>query len=204
MFIEGALLAGGVMISYWLDFGFYFLKFNSVQWRFPIAFQIVFAGILMLGVFVMPESPRWLVKRGRIEEANAVLSRRHDKPMDDPAVQQELHTLVDAIRKVEMDLGPFKYRELLTNGPQQNFYRLALGCGAQCMQQWTGINNLTYYASTVFKMVQPDDVASRLLVCGSGVLYFLAASVAVFLIDVAGRRTLMISCAFGTVSYTHL
>ncbi|WFD21288.1 hypothetical protein MCAP1_003549 [Malassezia caprae] len=197
VFIEGALLAGGVMISYWLDFAFYFLKFNSVQWRFPVAFQIVFALVLMLGVFIMPESPRWLVKRGRVEEANAVLSRLHDKPMDDPAVQQELNTLVDAIRKVEMDLGPFKYSELVTMGPQQNFYRLVLGCGAQCMQQWTGINNLTYYASTVFKMVQPNDISSRLLVCGSGVLYFLAAAVAVFLIDVAGRRTLMISCAFG-------
>lgn len=197
VFIEGALLAGGVMISYWLDFGFYFLKFNSVQWRFPIAFQIVFAAILMLGVFIMPESPRWLVKRGRVEEANAVLARLHDKPLDDPAVQQELNTLVDAIRKVEMDLGPFKYSELGTMGPQQNLYRLILGCGAQCMQQWTGINNLTYYANTVFKMVQPNDISSRLLVCGSGVLYFLAASVAVFLIDVAGRRTLMIWCAFG-------
>lgn len=197
VFLEGALLAGGVMVSYWLDFAFYFLKFNSVQWRFPVAFQIVFALVLMLGVFIMPESPRWLVMRGRIEEANDVLARLYDAPMDDPQVQQELHTLVDAIRKVETDMGPFKYSELGTMGPQQNLYRLLLGCGAQCMQQWTGINNLTYYASTVFKMVQSDDIASRLLVCGSGVLYFLAAAVAVFFIDVAGRRTLMIWCAFG-------
>ena len=197
VFIEGALLAGGVMVSYWIDFGFYFLKFNSVQWRFPIAFQIVFALILLFGVLVMPESPRWLVKKGRKEDANKVLSQLYDRPLDDAEVQQELNTLMDTIRKTEMDLGPFKLKELVTNGPHQNFYRLMLGCGSQCMQQWTGINNLTYYASTVFKMVQTEDVPSRLLVCGSGVLYFLAAACAIFFIDIAGRRMLMIWCACG-------
>ena len=197
VFIEGALLAGGVMVSYWIDFGFYFLKFNSVQWRFPIAFQIVFALILLVGVLVMPESPRWLVKVDRLEDANRVLAQLYDTEMDDPVVKQELHTLTDSIRKVEANLGPFKYSELGTNGPHQNLYRLILGCGSQAMQQWTGINNLTYYASTVFKMVQSEDVPSRLLVCGSGVLYFLAAACAVFFIDIAGRRMLMIWCAFG-------
>lgn len=197
VFIEGALLAGGVMISYWIDFAFYFLKYNSVQWRFPIAFQIVFALILLFGVLWMPESPRWLVKKGRTEDANAVLAQLYDRPLDDAEVQQELNTLVDTIRKTEMNMGAFSYSELGTNGPHQNLYRLILGCGSQCMQQWTGINNLTYYASTVFKMVQTEDVPSRLLVCGSGVLYFLAASAAVFFIDTAGRRMLMIWCAFG-------
>lgn len=45
--IEGMLITGGVMISYWLDFGFYWLDPNEVSWRFPIAFQIVFCIIIL-------------------------------------------------------------------------------------------------------------------------------------------------------------
>lgn len=45
--IEGALITGGIMIAYWLDFGFYFLDPNPVAWRFPLAFQIVFCAIIL-------------------------------------------------------------------------------------------------------------------------------------------------------------
>ncbi len=48
--IEGALITGGIMIAYWLDFGFYFLDPNPVAWRFPLAFQIFFC-IIILGKF---------------------------------------------------------------------------------------------------------------------------------------------------------
>ncbi|MAD86627.1 MAG: hypothetical protein CL912_27035 [Deltaproteobacteria bacterium] len=48
--IEGALITGGIMIAYWLDFGFYFLDPSPVAWRFPLAFQIFFC-IIILGKF---------------------------------------------------------------------------------------------------------------------------------------------------------
>lgn len=59
--IEGALITGGICISYWIDFGFYFIK-NQACFRFPIAFQIVFALIICLFIMELPESPRWLSK----------------------------------------------------------------------------------------------------------------------------------------------
>ncbi|WFD32791.1 hypothetical protein MSPP1_003842 [Malassezia sp. CBS 17886] len=210
VFVEGALLAGGVMISYWIDFGFYFLRFNSVQWRFPIAFQAFFAIVLFCGVFFIPESPRWLVKKGHSKQARAVLARVYDLSEDDYEVVQEMRYLEESIHRQETEMGKFSMREILSCGPNQNLYRTLLGCCSQMFQQLTGINNLTYYANSVFQMVQPPtgnscgvephcvpDLSSRLLVCGSGVLYFLAATVAVFVIDVAGRRKLMMSCALG-------
>ena len=197
VFVEGALLAGGVMISYWIDFGFYFLRTNSVQWRFPIAFQAAFALVLLAGVFFIPESPRWLVKKGMSDQARSVIARLRDVPEDDFEVVSELQALEDSIHKQEVAMGAFSYKELFTMGPEQNFYRVCIACTAQMFQQLTGINNLTYYANTVFQMVNSDDIPTRILVCGSGVLYFLAASVAVFIIDIAGRRRLMIWCAAG-------
>jgi len=52
------------MISYWLDFGFSFLDPNPVAWRFPIAFQIFFAAIIVALILELPESPRWLILKG--------------------------------------------------------------------------------------------------------------------------------------------
>lgn len=65
--VEGALITGGICFSYWLDFGFSFLDPNSIAWRFPIGFQIVFAVVILLFVLELPESPRWLVLKGKEE-----------------------------------------------------------------------------------------------------------------------------------------
>lgn len=56
--IEGAMITGGIAFSYWLDFGFSFLEPSTVSWRFPLAFQIVFALILVAFIMELPESPR--------------------------------------------------------------------------------------------------------------------------------------------------
>ena len=56
--VEGAMITGGIALSYWIDFGFSFLEPSSISWRFPIAFQIVFALILLAFIMELPESPR--------------------------------------------------------------------------------------------------------------------------------------------------
>jgi MFS family permease len=56
--IEGAMITGGICLSYWVDFGFSFLEPSTVSWRFPIAFQIFFALILLAFILELPESPR--------------------------------------------------------------------------------------------------------------------------------------------------
>jgi len=55
------LLILAVMISYWLNYGFFYIdveKYGSFQWRFPIAFQAVFGFVLIVGILALPESPR--------------------------------------------------------------------------------------------------------------------------------------------------
>ena len=55
----GTLIVFGVMISYWIDLGFSFLEPSTITWRFPIAFQIVMALIIVIFIPGLPESPRW-------------------------------------------------------------------------------------------------------------------------------------------------
>lgn len=94
--IEGALITGGIMISYWLDFALSFAP-GEVAWRFPIAFQILFALIILCFILGLPESPRWLILKGRETEAITVLSALSDLPEDDEYIQSEFTAIKDSV-----------------------------------------------------------------------------------------------------------
>jgi len=134
--LSGALISGGVMISYWVAYGFYFLE-GSVRWRFPVMFQSFFTIIVMIGLLWLPDSPRWLLMRGRTAEARNVTSRLLGKPEDDPEVLQEMNIIESAL-KAQNSGGGFKFQELLQNGPSQNLRRTALGMLSQFLQQMCG------------------------------------------------------------------
>lgn len=125
-----------------------------------------------------------------------VLAQQDDTTVDDPQVQTTLRQLEESIYASEKLMGDFSYKELFTNGPEQNLYRTIIAFTAQAFQQLSGINLITYYATTVFLSIQPDDNIARLLTCGNGTEYFLASIAALFLIDTLGRRKLMLSTAF--------
>ncbi|KAF9882668.1 hypothetical protein FE257_005662 [Aspergillus nanangensis] len=197
--LSGALISAGIMIAYWVDYGFYFLE-GSVRWRFPLMFQSFFTIIVMIGLLYLPDSPRWLIMKGRHTEARGVTARLVDKPEDDPEVEEELRNINDAL-EVQSKGGPFRYRELLTNGPSQNFRRATLGIVAQFFQQICGINLITYYATFLFEnSLGFGPAMSRLLAACNGTEYFLASLVALPLIERVGRRKLMLVGAFGMMA----
>ncbi|CAE6413359.1 unnamed protein product [Rhizoctonia solani] len=203
--IEGSLITFGIMVSYWIDFGFFFVKNSSAQWRAPVALQIIFALVMIIGVEFLPDSPRWLVNQGRHAEALAVISALEDKPHDHPDVQRTFwaireaalaeHTLSEKGKlQHEFNLG-----ELLRGGRSQNFRRATLGIVIQAFQQITGINLITYYATLLFERLGINDLKSRILAACNGTEYFLASLIAIWLIEKVGRRKLMI---FGAVGQT--
>lgn len=187
------------MIAYWIDYGFYFLE-GSIRWRFPVAFQSFFTIVVMYGLLFLPDSPRWLIMRGRVDEAKSVTARLMGKSEDDPDVIQEMHSVIEAL-EVQSKGGGFRMRELLTNGPSQNCRRTILAMMAQFFQQICGINLITYYATFLFENslgFGPD--MARLLAAANGTEYFLASLVALPLIEYAGRRKLMLFGACGMMA----
>ncbi|KAI0347352.1 general substrate transporter [Trametopsis cervina] len=197
--LEGSLITFGIMVSYWIDFALFWAKGSSAQWRVPIALQIVFAIIMIVGIFFLPESPRWLANRGRNIEALAVICALEDKPHTDPHVQQTFLGIKEAVAIESKSNGRSPLRDIFTGGPTQNFRRATLGVVIQCFQQITGINLITYYATLLFERLGLGDVDSRIIAACNGTEYFLASLVAIFLIDRAGRRKLML---FGSVGQT--
>ncbi|WPH00781.1 general substrate transporter [Acrodontium crateriforme] len=192
--IEGLLIVFGVMISYWIDLGFSFLEPSTIAWRFPIAFQIVLALFIVCTIPGLPESPRWLVYKGKYEKALEVLSALNDLPETDPRVQDEFKAMCDTV--AEEASGSF--RDCFKTNKNRNLHRTILGYVNQMFQQISGINIITYYAATVFKdSIGLSPFLSRLLAALNGTEYFFASFIAIFTIERFGRRSLMLFGATG-------
>jgi MFS family permease len=137
--IEGSLIVFGVMLSYWLDLGFSFLEPSSIAWRFPIGFQIILAVFILIAIPGLPESPRWLVLKGRDEDALDVLAALSNLPREDKKIQSEFRAVKDVV--FEMSKGGF--RECFRFNRNRNFHRTVLAYVNQMFQQISGINLVT-------------------------------------------------------------
>ncbi|KAK6902816.1 sugar transporter [Kwoniella mangroviensis CBS 10435] len=188
--IEGSLITFGIMMSYWIDLGFYFTT-GSISWRFPIAFQILLALIMIVFMyaFKLPESPRWLAAKGKYAESLAVLAALENTSVDDKKVIATFNGICDAIAAESQ--GGFGFKELLYNGPTQNLRRTLLGVVAQCFQQICGINLITYYLTSVLTDLGLGPEMSRIISGVNGTCYFLTSIGALFVIERIGRRPLM-------------
>ncbi|KIY03098.1 uncharacterized protein Z520_01565 [Fonsecaea multimorphosa CBS 102226] len=191
--VEGALITGGIMISYWLDLGSSFIQ-NQASWRFPIAFQIVFCLIILCFILELPESPRWLILKGREDEALQVLAALSDKPAEDRYIHSEFAAIKDTV--LEQEKATF--RDLFTMDENRHLHRVALAYVNQVMQQVSGINLITYYAATIYQNeIGLSPFIARILAACNGTEYFLASWIAVFIIEKVGRRKLMLFGAVG-------
>lgn len=121
-----------------MNYGFTFLPGKEVSWRFPIAFQIFFALVTIALVAFLPESPRWLVLRDRIEEASQVLGRLRAKSAHDPVVMAEVQLLSDSVATQMAEQNGVGMREIFNGGSRQTLRRILLGMGTQFMQQMGG------------------------------------------------------------------
>ncbi|KAF7887521.1 hypothetical protein EAF00_009815 [Botryotinia globosa] len=211
---QGAMITGGIALSYWLDLGTSRVGNNSVAWRFPIAFQILPALIILVSILELPESPRWLVLKGDIEEARAVLTALEVPPkessdslaqVDEAAVELEIAQRVE-IKLKEItsqidDAANSGWRDMFTMGPDRNFHRVLLAYFVQVMQQISGINVITYYAATIFEQyIHLSSETSRYLAAGNGTVYFAASFIAPFTIEKFGRRKSLLLGSIGLIA----
>ena len=129
-------MLGGLMLAYWINYGFYFHP-GSIQWRFPLLFQLVFAVYISVVTPFMPETPRWLLRHGD-DRGLTVLCRLRAKEKNDPAVQAEYEDILEAIRIESKEEG--NWLDLFRDKGIKANKRFYLALGIQFMQQMTGIN----------------------------------------------------------------
>jgi MFS family permease len=129
-------------LANWMNHGLYF-RGGALQWRFPLAFQLIFPIIVLPTFFFLPESPRWLLLKDRTDEAMESIRRYAGRHLesDDPTVIRECSSILATIQEERRDRVPAK-DVLLMRDETQNLRRLLLSCGTMLMQQFTGVNAL--------------------------------------------------------------
>lgn len=193
--LEGSVIAIGTFVAYWIDFGLSYVN-TSVQWRFPVAFQIFFALILFVGIAELPESPRWLVAHGRREEALEVLAALKGLEPDSDEIYAEATVILDAVNR--FDRAQVGFKELFSGGKNQHFARMVIGASTQFFQQFTGCNAAIYYSTILFEdTIQLERRLSLVLGGVFATIYALATIPSFFLVDTLGRRSLFLIGAIG-------
>jgi sugar porter (SP) family MFS transporter len=114
---------------------------SSRSYRIPMAIQFVWAAILAVGLFCLPESPRYWVKKERPEQAARALSKLRGQPVGSAYIKDELDELI-ANYRFEMETMRSGWMDCFRGGwsPDGNLRRVVLGMAMQMMQQWTGVN----------------------------------------------------------------
>ncbi|OSX64216.1 hypothetical protein POSPLADRAFT_1054823 [Postia placenta MAD-698-R-SB12] len=123
---------------------------SHAAWRIPISIQFIWAFILCTGMIFLPESPRWLVKQGRDEQAAAALSRLTGYGPTDPELELELADIRAGLEE-EKASGESSYLDCFRPSHNKIILRTLSGIFIQAWQQLTGINFIFYYGTTFFK-----------------------------------------------------
>ena len=176
-------IVGGILVVYFVN---YFIEGLGTEqwnvelgWRWMVGSETLPALVFLLLLLTVPESPRWLLKQGRAEEARAILRRVGGEQH----AAQELQSIQQALRQETGSLA-----QLFHPGMRVAF---AIGLVLAVLQQVTGINVFMYYAPEIFKQLGSGTSAALLQTIVVGTFNLSFTVVAILTVDRLGRKPLM-------------
>ncbi|KAI6118445.1 hypothetical protein F5141DRAFT_619625 [Pisolithus sp. B1] len=198
--IRGALVmmwqmwtAFGIFLGTLVDLAFYYVPdaggINGLNWRLMLASAGIPGLIVCLQAPFAPESPRWLISKGRYEDAFNELCRLRFSRVQAARDLYYIHVLLEA--ENEMKKGRNRLVEMFTI-PRNRNAALASWI-VMFAQQFCGVNVIAYYSSNIFSQSGFSDPAALAASLGFGALNWLFALPAVFTIDTFGRRNLLLT-----------
>ncbi len=169
----------GIVVAYLTDYAFAGIE----GWRWMLGLAVVPALVLGTGMFFLPETPRWLIRGGHHEVAQRVLVRIRDLPDVNAEIEE-----IKASLAQQAESGQWK--DLLR---RQVRPALVVGLGLAIFQQITGINTVIYYAPRILQTAGFNSASGAILATvGVGVVNVAMTIIAMFLVDRAGRRPLLL------------
>lgn len=173
----------GILSSYIINYTF--TQFDG-SWRWMFGIGVIPAILLSMGMTLLPESPRWLIKQNKLNQAKKTL--------------QQLRNCVDVTSEIEDIQNSLRTKETRFKEIFSPWIRpvLFLGAALGFIQQVSGINTIIYYAPTIFNLAGfHNNETSILATIGIGIVNVLSTIFAIFLLDRLGRRPLLLSGLLG-------
>jgi sugar porter (SP) family MFS transporter len=175
----------GILLAYFSNFAIASLHLGSVEWRWELGVAALPAALFFLFLFGIPQSPRWLAARGRIEEARQVLQKTGSPDPDGEL--QEIVASIHLERKSESE--PLFQKKLRLP------IFLAIFTGV--FNQLSGINAILYYLNDIFAQAGFSSMSSSLQAVAIGATNLVFTLIAMSVIDRLGRRTLLLVGSVG-------
>jgi SP family galactose:H+ symporter-like MFS transporter len=180
------MITFGLLMSYLTDMAFT----PTGQWRLMLGAPVIPAIIMLLAVIFLPQSPRWFVLKGRIDDARNTLKKILP-------VHQVETTITNITEIVKSDLGKKKISNWKILSDSRLRAILLLGIIAQVVQQWTGINAVIYYAPIIFKTVGFATPMKAIIgTIAVGTVNMLATIITLKYVDRWGRKPILYAGLF--------
>ncbi|KAH7081556.1 hypothetical protein BKA63DRAFT_462749 [Paraphoma chrysanthemicola] len=201
--IRGALvMSWQLFVAFGIMLGFsanlVVVNTGDIAWRLQLGSAFIPAVPLIIGIFFAPESPRWLIKKGRHEKAYRSLLRLRNSPLQAARDLYYIHAQIKAEDALIEAQGITKTNNMATRFIElftiPRIRRATQASGIiMTAQQMCGINIIAFYSSTIFRQAGASNMVALLVSWGFGTTMFIFAFPALYTIDTWGRRTLLIA-----------
>lgn len=204
--LEEFAIVTGIVVAFWITYGTRYMA-GEWAWRLPFLLQIIPGLVLGAGVLFLPFSPRWLISKGRNDEALANLAKLRQLPPTDPRVHREwkeIRAEVACYQEISAERHPrlqeptrmnrikleiASWADTLRRGCLK---RTHVGVGLMFFQQFVGINALIYYSPTLFQTMGLDYDMQLVMSGVLNVCQLIGVATSLYTMDRFGRRPLLL------------
>ena len=162
--MNGMGITFGYAMASYMGLAFYYAKVPAAQWRAPLGLALIFPVVMVFMLLIVPESPRWLLMVGRVEEAREIVMRLHHVK-GDPDQEYARGEFYQMQKQTEFDqtLNP-TWRQMFTRPSYRK--RSLLACGFSFIGQSTAVLVINNYGPTIYKALGYNTLDQLILQCG--------------------------------------
>jgi MFS transporter, SP family, arabinose:H+ symporter len=176
----------GILVAYFSNYIISQRHLGESEWRWELGVTAIPAALFFIMLFTIPRSPRWLVKKGRVDEARAVLRATGDENYE--------HDLQEIVASINMEQSQAT-EQLFT---RKYAFPIFLAVSIGMFNQLSGINAILYYLNDIFNHAGFSKVSGNLQAVAIGATNLLFTMIAMSVIDKLGRKTLLLVGSVGT------